>query len=1066
MRRSLLWILILLTTNNQVFTQSFDEKNFIHYTRLEGLSNNYITGIVQDSTGYIWVSTYKGLNRFDGKFFTNYFKNTDRSPLTNNIIHSIRLQNKNEIIASTRAGVFSFNTSTRQYKHFIVPVDSIVFYWANYAWDALKCRQNNYVVSTKTGLFVFNNDGKIICRYDQHKASDAGRVELWFGGWINELSNGTVFQENGLMGSVYVPFQNKIDSFFTKKRKNLKQALTDKDGELRISFPGRNDELFIVNAEMNSIGAYNVLTDVYNPSSILPGVIGDVNWDSHLFYINDSLLAITGKVGGFYLLRYDKTSQNISCDEKKYFSSKYCTSIFKDREGRLWIGTNDGLYKLNLVNSFFAAEDLSMQLPEILNASVQSIYVEKNKIFVGLGNEGGLLLLDKNTKKITRKISFKSVGKGYSSINFIFSFSADTLWMGTANGIIWFNKKNYTSGKLRKPGEPEWMMEAKSTNFLSDSLHETEPGEPDWLHQNKARAFFKDSRGNIWLSFGKVNSVVFFDKARGIFKDISAPINPLLKITFCFTMAEDKQGNVWLGGDGLCRWNAKRQIIDSLIPYPHASKTIQNFMQVLDKDDNNNLWLAAYDNEIIQFNCTDNRMYLRLPDNNMIDGHPTTNSPIIHNTIWLGLSNGISAFNIKDYSLKEFNYGDGLPSAAVTTKYNGSFYDSAGNRFYFGAGHYLVSFTPEVNFSQPVATGSQTPQFFLEAVGNGDSVINQLSNNIRLPYSQNNVQLRFNAINFTDPAENRFSYRVMNSKDSSWHELYTQNNLALTKLEPGEHVIEVKLFSLNNRWPVQVKTISVTVYPPFWKTAWFIILIVSIILGLIFFLYRYRIKQINQKANLDRQLTEYEMKALHAQMNPHFIFNCLNSIREMILNKENMQASHYLSKFAQLIRITLTNSSKHFISLQDTIDYLKRYLEMEKIRTDNFNYCLEVDEDLDPEEIFLPPMLIQPFIENAIWHGQQPDKIMQLFISLFKKNNELICIVEDDGVGIETSLKNKNESDHHSVGIANIRQRIQLLNEKYNLKSTVEIEDKSLVIPKNGPGTKVTLHLPVKNVEL
>jgi sensor histidine kinase YesM len=111
-------------------------------------------------------------------------------------------------------------------------------------------------------------------------------------------------------------------------------------------------------------------------------------------------------------------------------------------------------------------------------------------------------------------------------------------------------------------------------------------------------------------------------------------------------------------------------------------------------------------------------------------------------------------------------------------------------------------------------------------------------------------------------------------------------------------------------------------------------------------------------------------------------------------------------------------------------------------------------------------MLIQPFIENAIWHAQTADRPMKLFIRLLKNNNELICIIEDDGIGINASLKNKEEREHNSVGIANIRQRIKLLNEKYNLKSTVLVEDKLAVAPKNGTGTKVTLRLPVKNIQL
>ena len=213
-------------------------------------------------------------------------------------------------------------------------------------------------------------------------------------------------------------------------------------------------------------------------------------------------------------------------------------------------------------------------------------------------------------------------------------------------------------------------------------------------------------------------------------------------------------------------------------------------------------------------------------------------------------------------------------------------------------------------------------------------------------------------------------------------------------------------------------------------------------------------------------MAEYEIKALHAQMNPHFIFNCLNSIREMILNNENLQASHYLSKFAQLIRITLDQSSKPFVSLQNTVDYLRRYLEMEKIRNQKFSYTIEVDEQLQAEELMIPPMLIQPFLENAIWHGALPGKELAILLRFSKQDDQLVCQVEDNGMGIEASINGKREmqSGHLSIGITNVKERIQLLNEKYNLRSTIKIEDKS--ISPNSNGTKVTLNLPIKNTEV
>ena len=255
--------------------------------------------------------------------------------------------------------------------------------------------------------------------------------------------------------------------------------------------------------------------------------------------------------------------------------------------------------------------------------------------------------------------------------------------------------------------------------------------------------------------------------------------------------------------------------------------------------------------------------------------------------------------------------------------------------------------------------------------------------------------------------------------------------------------------------------------PPFWKTWWFFTAIGLVIITGIYLAYTNRIAEVRKNARIDKLMAEYEIKALHAQMNPHFIFNCLNSIREMILSNENQQASHYLSKFAHLIRVTLNNSSKPFISLQNTIDYLKRYLEMEQIRKTSFSYHIQVDDSLHAGDIFLPPMLIQPFIENAIWHGVSAlNEPVEINIRFLPQNNQLVCIVDDNGIGIQASLKNKYDQneiqeDRHSLGIANVKQRIQVLNEKYNLQSRVTIEDKKNLPGYRESGTLVTLYLPM-----
>jgi sensor histidine kinase YesM len=166
--------------------------------------------------------------------------------------------------------------------------------------------------------------------------------------------------------------------------------------------------------------------------------------------------------------------------------------------------------------------------------------------------------------------------------------------------------------------------------------------------------------------------------------------------------------------------------------------------------------------------------------------------------------------------------------------------------------------------------------------------------------------------------------------------------------------------------------------------------------------------------------------------------------------------------------MTLDQSGQSFISLRNTMEYLTRYIEMEQIRNSHFTCRIMADDELDPDETVLPPMLIQPFVENAIWHGVTGNqKSININIDFKKQGSRLVCIIEDNGIGIKEALKNKinGTAIHRSVGIENIYTRIGLLNEKYNFSSSVQIQDKSGLAGHTGTGTVVTLHIPLEMKE-
>lgn len=1019
-----LTMFLLVLIRSPLTAQSLNESDFTSYTRAQGLSNNSISGIVQDSTGYLWIGTAKGLNRFDGRNFTNYYNGSGDIPLPDNKIKQLSIQGR-ELIGSTFSGAFVYDIGRRTCKHLVVPSDSLIFGWTNNGMETMRDGKGHYIFSSKTGLYVFDSTGKIVNRLDHYLPSDARLKELAFGADLSALDNGLILQSNELYLSTYDPSANRIDTFYGRRHAILKKLLTDTAGELRVSFPGRQNQLFIVNEEKNTIDVFDIgLRQTF--SFPMPfNAAADLGVpNSRLFYLSDSLLAITCKVAGFYLFDYHAATHQLRVHGEKYFGSRHCTAIFRDREGRFWIGTDNGLYKQNLSSPYYNAYDLTEQWPDLRNCDIRTIYTQHDKLFIGLRNKGGLVMLDRSSPGNGRRFDFGKYGTTCNTIYNIFPFSADTLWIGTRTGLLWFNTTNYHFGRVVPPPEMAWINEINPISMI------------------------EDTKKNIWISFGNLNSVVYYSRDTRQFTDISR--SPLLKITYCFSMARDDQGNVWFAGDGLCRWNASKQAVDTLILYSAVARTLNGYMVILDMDKNNNLWLYSWNNGIIQYDCTNNKMYLRKSESNFWDGDIIASSPVIHDHIWLGIDNGISVFDIHNYSSRLYTYADGLPMA-ITSLRKGSWYDEDQNIFYVGSGHHLISFKPDLSYFTETS-----PALFIDEINTPAGRFVGDPEKLTLSYTENSVQIDFNAVNFRSPEDNRFAYRVSPASDTSWRLLNWQHSVNLSNLASGKYKVQLKLFSANNRWPEQVRELTIVVRPPFWRSWWFIILSIVVLVSAAGFLYRSRIQRLSEKMNLDRQVAEYEMKALHAQMNPHFIFNSLNSIKEMILHQDTRNASLYLSRFAQLIRLNLEHSRKTFITLRQNIEYLESYLEMEQLRFADFNYHIGVQEEIDVDEIRIAPMLIQPLVENAIWHGLLPNKgNKQLNILFYIDEERLVCEIEDNGIGIRRSLLNKNDSQqmHTSMGIGNVRQRIAILNEKYSIRCSLSIQDKSEISDAADTGT-------------
>ncbi len=229
---------------------------------------------------------------------------------------------------------------------------------------------------------------------------------------------------------------------------------------------------------------------------------------------------------------------------------------------------------------------------------------------------------------------------------------------------------------------------------------------------------------------------------------------------------------------------------------------------------------------------------------------------------------------------------------------------------------------------------------------------------------------------------------------------------------------------------------------------------------------RRALKKEEEKLKLNRKLYEMETKVIKAQMNPHFMFNSLNTIQQFIITNENEKAQYYLSKFSRLIRKLLEHTTKDNISLADEIDLLNRYLEIESLRFNNiFKYSIEIDTRIDATKNFIPHFLIQPFVENAIWHGllaKDGDKNLHISFELVNEH-KLACTIDDNGVGRKNS-KTKQNPERKSLAINFIQQRLDLMNKMLKGDFKINIIDKADE-KGNSEGTKVVVTMPIIKID-
>ena len=416
--------------------------------------------------------------------------------------------------------------------------------------------------------------------------------------------------------------------------------------------------------------------------------------------------------------------------------------------------------------------------------------------------------------------------------------------------------------------------------------------------------------------------------------------------------------------------------------------------------------------------------------------------------IWAGTMAGLNKISKPDagWRVKQITVQHGLPSNEIHQV------RSRNGQVWVATSKGLVRL-PEIK-SNP-----DSPAPVIGPVSAGDQLLD-LTAPIQLGFSENNVTLHFVAINYHMNGHIPYRFRM----DGSYWTTTQNRSVNFPSLSPGQRLFEVQAQNEDGVWS-EAAVLHFTVRPPWWKTWWAIALALAVLALAVFGWYKYRTGQLKKEIALQKQLAEVERQALQSQMNPHFLFNALNAIQGYIAEGDKASANRYLSRFSRLVRAALQHSRLTKVPLEDDLRNLQNYLELEQLRfQEKFDYHITVAEDIDPVATTLPPMLVQPFIENAIIHGlANKEGKGQIDLNYRQLDGLLVVTVTDNGIGIQAArqLKKERPSEHQSVGLSITARRLAILNENGNggKVETEELKDKLGQVT----GTRVRVWIPLED---
>lgn len=985
------------------------------YTTENGLVNNNVRSIARDGYGFLWISTWDGLSRYDGKEFRNYHHDPDDSTsLPYFELRKVTVDPNNNVWIESQY-LSKYDRANDNFINYSLGCSNEQNFMELNLVQVVDAENIWYLCGDRR-ISKYNSvlDSTIEYHYDRLKTAE-GRFEVnrdrfYFFDWqkvreyyIDDAQDSLIFIKDYLF-----PESSGERKLIQGNYRHTIDIIKSNRDEIFFQFP--NETLLFDRNTGNQVHFDPYEIDWLNLQDIGMG------WISGM----DGLII--------------KPNTNIKSSLIPKMITGYPQACLYDQGGVYWMGgysLNEqgyGLKAIIPVPSIFKHYLKNYDSGE--KAAVFACYKDHtDQVWIGIKGLNYLIKLKQNgAVEHCNFISNEEVIKSRQPRAF-YELGDSILLIGYYREL--FMKYDYTSGLF----EP-------MPRLIFDETRKMTPFSTKLLAQYDENHILIGSDTIISKLNIKTNRVI----NTYIISKLAA-----------MSMHVDIDGTVWIGYQlgFLHHLDSNLRLIEKFI-------VGNSNLESICREDDGILWIASLGDGLFRFDTKTNTW------NSYNTGDGLVNNVLYnilkdkHGNLWMSSDHGISMFNPREETFRNFGLSDGL----LIDEFNAdAAYLAPDGEMIFGGVGGIVRFYPDsiIDRNEDYKPHLLITDMFVSGTERHFGKAVYEMDKLTLSKGDNNFRLFFNANDLKNADKIRYRYRLQ-PVDKNWIETNHRNrSVSYAGLSPGNYHFYIEATNPNGDW--DLKTSLVIRIPAwFYQTLWFKMAVFLVISLILFFFFMQWLRQ-NRLQN--RQLQQsLRLESLRGQLNPHFIYNSLNSINYFISKSDRENANQYIADFARLMRAILNNSTAEFIPLKKEIEAISDYLKLEYMRfEDKFNFEILINPDLEVENLEVAPTILQPFIENAIWHGVRylEDRKGFIHVRFEEFTGKFIrCYVEDDGIGRKLSAERKSpdQKKRTSKGIKIIMERISLMNMLNKTNCSIVIEDLYSGNPETG--TKVVVELPAR----